>query len=195
MFFSWFFPLFFPQREVFFPWACWPHVLNKSVLCWLIPVIWNVCFCIIRTGCFILLCSVFHFCTLPNPPFLHVAQSLLLNCNGLSVRYVQSVNERWGSYGNVSDQFQYVISATSRDSNNGCVVHIMLSNNCMGIIQLSKPQMKLHIVRHIALDQNFQALSPHFGGGSWDVLFDPISPAHREFELQQLLAVCRYLIC
>ena len=27
-------------------------------------------------------------------PFLHVAQSLLLKCNGLSVRCMQSVNER-----------------------------------------------------------------------------------------------------
>jgi len=53
----------------------------------------------------------------------------------------------------------------------------------MGIIQLSKPQMKPHIVRHIALDQNFQALSPLFGGGAWDVLFEPISLAHGEFEL------------
>ena len=63
---------FFPQRgfgEVFFPWTCWPHVLNKSVLWWPIPVIRNVCFCVIWTSCFILLCYVtpfLHF-TLPNP--------------------------------------------------------------------------------------------------------------------------------
>ena len=82
-----FFLFFFPQRGFwrgFFPWTCWPHVLNKSVLCWLIPVNWNVCFCVIWSCCFILLCSPFpflhvlpflhvaisarcHFCTLPNP--------------------------------------------------------------------------------------------------------------------------------
>ena len=59
--------------EVFFPWTCWPHVLNKSVLCWLIPVIWNVCFCVIWSCCFILLCSPFPF--LHVLPFLHVAIS------------------------------------------------------------------------------------------------------------------------
>ena len=56
--------------EVFFPWTCWSHVLNKSVLCWLIPVIWNVCFCVIWTSCFILLCFPFL-----HVAFLHVAQS------------------------------------------------------------------------------------------------------------------------
>ena len=70
-----FFLFFFPQRGFwrgFFPWTCWPHVLNKSVLCWLIPVIWNVCFCVIWS-CFILLCSPFPF--LHVLPFLHVAIS------------------------------------------------------------------------------------------------------------------------
>ena len=75
------FSSFFFLKEVFwrgfFPWTCWPHVLNKSVQCWLIPVIWNVCFWVIWS-CFILLCSPFpflhvaisarcHFCMLPNP--------------------------------------------------------------------------------------------------------------------------------
>ena len=97
--FGFFLSFFFLKEvfgEVFFPWTCWPHVLNKSVLCWLIPVIWNVCFCVIWTSCFILLCSLLflhvsacchfclHFCTLPNP---------FLKCNGLSVRCMQSVNE------------------------------------------------------------------------------------------------------
>ena len=70
--FGFFLSFFFPQGGFwrgFFPWTCWPHVLNKSVLCWLIPVIWNVCFCVIWTSCFILLCSVIPFLhfTLPNP--------------------------------------------------------------------------------------------------------------------------------
>ena len=62
VFICFFSSFFFPQRGFwrgFFPWTCWPHVLNKSVLCWLIPVIWNVCFCVIWTSCFILLCSPF----------------------------------------------------------------------------------------------------------------------------------------
>ena len=65
--FIWFFPLFF-LTEVFwrgfFPWACWPHVLNKFVFCWLIPGL-SVGFslCIVWT-LFLLLCL--DFCTLPN---------------------------------------------------------------------------------------------------------------------------------
>ena len=112
-----FFLSFFPQGGFwrgFFPWTCWPHVLNKPVLCWLIPVIRNVCFCVIWTSCLILLCSLYstsarcpflhvahsarcpipappHFCTLPNP---------ILKCNGLSVRCMQSVNESLHYYHN-----------------------------------------------------------------------------------------------
>ena len=76
-----FFLSFFPQGGFwrgFFPWTCWPHVLNKSVLCWLIPVIWNVCFCVIWTSCFyfaLLSISISARCPILHP-FLHVAQSL-----------------------------------------------------------------------------------------------------------------------
>ena len=83
--------------ERFFPWACWQHVLNKFVLCWLIPVFECVFLCVVWATCFTCFVSYFDFCmlpdlcTLPSPRFLHVAQSLLLNCNGLSVRCMQSV--------------------------------------------------------------------------------------------------------
>ena len=64
-----FFLSFFPQRcfwRVFFPWAWWPHVLNKFVLCWLIPVFDCVFLCIIWISftCFALYsisaCSILH---------------------------------------------------------------------------------------------------------------------------------------
>jgi len=66
---------FFPQRffgEVFFPWACWPHVLNKSVFMLAHPSYLNVCFCVVHLVVFIfaLLCT--------DSRFLHVAQSSLV---------------------------------------------------------------------------------------------------------------------
>ena len=114
----------------FFPWACWPHVLNKSVFMLAHPSYLNVCFCVVHLVVFIfaLLCTDSRFlhvaqsslvprpcafvaCSTKfsanfvlqarnaqglgtrlaqSPRFLHVAQSLSLKCNGLSVRCMQS---------------------------------------------------------------------------------------------------------
>ena len=105
--FIWIFPPVFPQRGFwrgFFPWACWQHVLNKFVLCWLIPVFECVFLCVVWATCFTCFVSYFDFCmlpdlcTLPSPRFLHghiiIQAGIRLHCMpvcGINSMYVCTV--------------------------------------------------------------------------------------------------------
>ena len=97
--FIWFFPLFFSSKrflERFFPMdmlatcpmLAHPSYLECVFLCNLVLLFYFALLSISISARFALSARC-HFCTLP---FLHVAQSLLLKCNGLSVRCMQSVN-------------------------------------------------------------------------------------------------------
>ena len=81
----------------FFPWACWPHVLNKSVFMLAHPSYLNVCFCVVHLVVFIfaLLCTDSRFCTLPNlASFPGPARSSLAVRNSLRISYCKRGTRR-----------------------------------------------------------------------------------------------------